>query len=545
VRCWQQRQDPAARWLGYSAPLRSARLLRWWSRGLPELSRLMCRLMVLPPGFRPCPGGRVIAVAKYGRDTTMRADSRPGRIVAALARSGGQAASDRTRLAGQRGFPRRLGAALARSDAPEPAWCPARGRTAAPAWPGSVAGIRVPGPQLDDGDLLPEDLLPGERRRPDLAGILAVAGAGLAVAVVVAASLALSFLFNAAGRDTPAPVSPASTLIMPRHPLSPARPAGPFELCDGEQVVQCATRTPKTETEVMMFPENLAWRWDMVRVGTVSQSVRWPFPGASGLDRRYSGDPTVLLELNASQDRCITGTGNDGQVTVMPCREGTVSAGFGDVSDYYVIAGSTLISVSATTALGANTAKGDVSVLTASGTNVLDQSTTTTSGTQDWQCLTATTQDCPPGQGNPLFLSTLTPAAGGSGQAPEPGDLEMNDLAYPHSLGFADACNVPEATYTFSPSYRQFTAEVGVADGASAGDQGTQVTFEVDQGGPSPDNPDPTPLGSVSARYGQPESMTVAIPQGASQITLVVSSGCLNDAVAVWGNARLLRADRS
>ncbi len=179
-----------------------------------------------------------------------------------------------------------------------------------------------------------------------------------------------------------------------RHSPSPTDPAGAFKLCEEAQTAQCATRVPHSDAAMTMFPVDEAWRWDMVKVGAVSRSAQWPFPGASGLDARYSGDRTVLLKFNDAQDRCLTAGGNGGQVSVMPCQTGKVSAGSGDTSDYYVVAGSSLISVSATIASGANAANGELSVLTAIGTHVLDQTTTTSSGTQDWQCLTATTQDC-------------------------------------------------------------------------------------------------------------------------------------------------------
>jgi hypothetical protein len=150
----------------------------------------------------------------------------------------------------------------------------------------------------------------------------------------------------------------------------------------------------------------------------------------------------------------------------------------------------------------------------------------------------------PSPSGRPVYLSDLTGTVNSLYPSPESGKWSITGTAYDHSLGYPDLCASStggpislSVTYTISGSYRYFTAEVGVADGAAPDDQNQQVTFEVD--GPD-DGGSSNELGSKSAQYGRPTTIKLPI-HGITQLTLTTgqTSGCISSTV-IWGDARLV-----
>jgi NPCBM/NEW2 domain len=141
------------------------------------------------------------------------------------------------------------------------------------------------------------------------------------------------------------------------------------------------------------------------------------------------------------------------------------------------------------------------------------------------------------------FLSSMNGnAALGLSQevAPETGPWSISNVEYEHSLGYPpELCNDQDqsVTYNLNGAYRYFTAEVGIADGASPEDQGAQVNFEV-EGARNPGQF--SELGSKSAQAGVPAQFNINI-QGITQLELVTSvvelGACLDGSTAVWGNA--------
>lgn len=142
-------------------------------------------------------------------------------------------------------------------------------------------------------------------------------------------------------------------------------------------------------------------------------------------------------------------------------------------------------------------------------------------------------------QGTHLYLSTLTGSAPFGSTGPESGGWRMNRTLYTHSLGFPDGCSdAVDETYTIPAGYASFAAEVGVADGSSAEDQGTVLTFEFDGVSNSSGGSSQT-LGTVSTQIGQPTSVNIDI-RSYNQITIMITEGCLEGSVAVVGNARFV-----
>jgi uncharacterized membrane protein len=143
---------------------------------------------------------------------------------------------------------------------------------------------------------------------------------------------------------------------------------------------------------------------------------------------------------------------------------------------------------------------------------------------------------------DPVFLSEL-PAHPGSDQrwvAPIDGSWSIKSTKYGQSLGYSNLCNHNTAViYDLGKPYRNFLAEVGVADGWSAQDDGIQATFTVDAGTGAGTF---TFLTSGSAEGGYPSLLDQPLPAGTTELELttsVMDAACMQDSTIVWGNARL------
>jgi uncharacterized membrane protein len=141
---------------------------------------------------------------------------------------------------------------------------------------------------------------------------------------------------------------------------------------------------------------------------------------------------------------------------------------------------------------------------------------------------------------DPVFLSKLTGDPGSDQRwvAPINGPRSINHTEYSQSLGYPVLCNKNTAViYDLGKPYKNFVAEVGLADGWSAKeDTGTQATFTVDAG---------TGAGTFTfstAEGGDQSLLDTPLPTGTTEVELttnILDKACMQDSTIVWGNARV------
>jgi hypothetical protein len=143
---------------------------------------------------------------------------------------------------------------------------------------------------------------------------------------------------------------------------------------------------------------------------------------------------------------------------------------------------------------------------------------------------------------DPIYLSKLTGALGSDQRwiAPIPGPWSINKTTYPQSLGYPNLCNHNTAViYDLGKTYKNLVAEVGLADGWSAEDKGTEATFTVEAG---------TGAGTfafvtaATAQGGDPSLLDTPLPAGTTEVELTTSimdEACMGGSTIVWGNARV------
>jgi hypothetical protein len=143
---------------------------------------------------------------------------------------------------------------------------------------------------------------------------------------------------------------------------------------------------------------------------------------------------------------------------------------------------------------------------------------------------------------DPIFLSKLTgdPGSDQGWVAPIDGSWSIKSTEYGQSLGYSNLCDHNTAViYDLGKPYRNFLAEVGVADGWSAQDDGRQATFTVDAGTSAGTF---TFLTSGTAEGGYPSLLDQPLPAGTTELELttnIMDAACMQDSTIVWGNARL------
>jgi len=153
----------------------------------------------------------------------------------------------------------------------------------------------------------------------------------------------------------------------------------------------------------------------------------------------------------------------------------------------------------------------------------------------------------PPSETSPavdaVYLSTL-PGEPGSDQrwvGPVLSAWTMKNKEYSESLGYPNLCyKNTQIIYNLDKTYREFTAEVGIADHYSHEDMGVEAAFEVD---------DKIGSGTFKMLTGgnatpgaDPSLLQVLIPPGTTELQLttsVMSEACMQDSTIVWGNAQL------
>jgi hypothetical protein len=143
---------------------------------------------------------------------------------------------------------------------------------------------------------------------------------------------------------------------------------------------------------------------------------------------------------------------------------------------------------------------------------------------------------------DPVFLFKLTgdPGSDQPWVAPIDGSWSIKSTEYGQSLGYSNLCNHTAVIYDLGKPYRNFLAEVGVADGWSAQDDGIEATFTV---GARTGAGNFTVLTSATAEGGDPSPLDTPIPSGTTELELTTSildAACMQDSTIVWGNARLM-----
>jgi hypothetical protein len=143
---------------------------------------------------------------------------------------------------------------------------------------------------------------------------------------------------------------------------------------------------------------------------------------------------------------------------------------------------------------------------------------------------------------DPVFLSKLTGDPGSDQRwvGPLDGSWSIKRTEYSQSLGYSDLCNHNTAViYHLDKPYKHFAAEVGLSDGWSAEDKGTQATFTVDAA---------TGAGtfafvtSSTAEGGDQSLLDTPLPTGTTEVELttnILDEACMEDSTIVWGNARV------
>jgi hypothetical protein len=145
---------------------------------------------------------------------------------------------------------------------------------------------------------------------------------------------------------------------------------------------------------------------------------------------------------------------------------------------------------------------------------------------------------------DPVFLSKLTGDPGSDQRwvGPLDGSWSIKMTEYSQSLGYYDLCNHNTAViYHLDKPYKNFAAEVGLADGWSAKeDTGTQATFTVDAATGAGTF---TLVTAASAEGGHPSLLDTPLPTGTTELELttkIMDGACMQDSTIVWGNARVV-----